>query len=140
MHIVFSTKNREPFLRDTELRSQIHSYLAGTLKGSGCEPIEVGGVSDHIHLLTALGRGIAVSELVKELKTSSNLVIKRKGVHNFGWQVGYGVFSVSHSANDAVARYIREQEVHHQRLSFQEEFRRLLIRHGIEFDERYLWG
>jgi putative transposase len=140
VHIVFSTKNRAPFLRDAEFRSQIHSYLAGTLKGLGCQPIEVGGVSDHVHLLTALGRGVAVSDLVKELKTSSNSVIRRKGEPNFGWQVGYGAFSVSHSANAAVARYIREQDVHHQRLRFQEEFRRLLVRHGIEFDERYLWG
>jgi putative transposase len=140
VHIVFSTKNRTPFLRDAEFRSRTHSYLAATLKGLGCQPIEVGGVSDHVHLLTALARGITVADLVKELKTSSNAAMRRKGPVGFGWQVGYGAFSVSHSANDAVARYIRDQEVHHRRLSFQEEFRRLLMRHGIEFDERYLWG
>jgi len=137
---VFSTKNREPFLRDLELRSRVHAYLVGTLKGLGCEPIRVGGVADHAHILTGLGREITIATLVKELKTSSNSLLKRNGQDYFAWQVGYGAFSVSHSARDAVDEYIRQQESHHRKISFQDEFRQLLARHGIAFEEKYLWS
>ena len=137
---MFSTKNREPFLRDLELRSRVHAYLVGTLKGLGCEPIRVGGVADHAHILTGLGREITIATLVKELKTSSNSLLKRNGQDYFAWQVGYGAFSVSHSARDAVDEYIRQQESHHRKISFQDEFRQLLARHGIAFDEKYLWS
>ncbi len=139
VHIIFSTKNRSPFLQSTEVRSQAHAYLTGTLRALDCAPLEVGGVADHVHILCGLSRKISLAELVKNLKTSSSKILKGKLHDGFSWQNGYGAFSVSQSARESVFSYIAEQEIHHRRMTFQDEFRALLNKHGIRFDERYVW-
>jgi len=92
-----------------------------------------------VHILAALSRKISIADLVKDLKTGSTKMVKSKVPSNFSWQTGYGVFSVSESAKEPVISYIANQEEHHRSMTFQEEYRRLLERHGIRFDERYLW-
>jgi putative transposase len=139
VHIIFSTKNRMPFLRSTELRSEVHAYLTGTLRCLDCDPLQVGGVEDHIHILCGLSRRISLAELVKNLKTGSTRLLKVKGHGDFSWQTGYGAFSVSESARESVFSYIAQQEMHHRRMSFQDEFRAILNKHGVRFEERYLW-
>ena len=139
VHIIFSTKNRSPLLPSTEVRSQAHAYLTGTLRALDCAPLEVGGVADHVHILCGLSRKISLSELVKNLKTSSSKILKGKVHDGFSWQNGYGAFSVSQSASKSLFSYIADQEIHHRRMTFQEEFRALLNKHEIRFDERYVW-
>ena len=139
VHLVFSTKNRVPFLQTSELRSEAHAYLTATLRGLDCEPVQAGGVADHVHLLFGLSRTITLAELVKDLKTSSTKVMKDKGHRDFSWQTGYGAFSVSESNKGAVIAYIVDQETHHRKMTFQEEIRALLKKHSMRFDERYIW-
>jgi REP element-mobilizing transposase RayT len=140
VHWVFSTKNRHPYFKNPTPRSELHSILGGKAKSLGCNPIIVGGVEDHVHLLTTLSRTKQVSEFVKEIKTGSTEWIKRNlEISGFHWQSGYGAFSVSHSQLEAVKQYIANQEIWHQKLSFQDEFRSLLIKHQVDFDERYVW-
>ena len=139
VHLVFSTKNRIPFLQSPELRSEVHAYLTGTLQGQDCEPIQVGGVADHVHLLFSRARTISLADLVKHLKTSSTKMIREKGHGDFSWQTGYGAFSVSESNKSAVIAYIVDQEIHHRKMTFQEEIRALLKKHSMRFDERYVW-
>jgi REP-associated tyrosine transposase len=117
----------------------VHAYLIATLRGLGCEPLRVGGVGDHVHILAALSRRISLAELVKNLKTSSTKIVKDKGHRHFRWQSGYGAFSVSQSAKESVISYIASQEIDHRKMTFQEELRSLLKKHGIVFDERYVW-
>jgi putative transposase len=102
-------------------------------------PLQVGGVEDHVHILCGLSRKLSLAELVKNLKTSSTKMLKSKGHDGFSWQSGYGAFSVSQSAKESVFLYIAEQEIHHRGMNFQDEVRALLNKHGIRFDERYVW-
>jgi putative transposase len=139
-HLVFSTKNREPLLTG-DVALEIHPYLAGVLNGVGCPSIQVGGVADHVHLLFRMSRTRTMAEVVESVKTSSSKWIKTKGsgLSAFHWQSGYGAFSVSQSDADTVIAYIKNQPEHHKRFSFQEEYRRLLDRYKITYDERYVW-
>ena len=139
VHSVFSTKDRRPFLRSEESRNEIYAYMAGILKNLECHPIKIGGVEDHVHMLSSLSKNIAFSELIGRIKGSSSKRLKEKGVQGFAWQNGYGAFSVSESAAEAVILYITNQAEHHRKFSFQEEVRELLKRHRITFDERYVW-
>ena len=139
VHSIFSTKDRRPFLRSKELRNEIYAYMAGILKNLECHPIKIGGVEDHVHILSSLSKNIAFSELIGRVKGSSSKRLKEKGVHGFAWQNGYGAFSVSESNVEAVIAYIADQAEHHRKCSFQEEIRELLKRHRVSFDERYLW-
>lgn len=141
VHIVFSTKDRYPYLRDRAVRDDMHHYLGGILSNLKCQPIVVGGVDDHVHLLCALARTSSASDMVKEVKRGSSLWIKSKGgvLQDFSWQSGFGVFSIGFSQIPDVKQYIVGQEEHHRRLSFQDEFRALLKRYEIEYDERYVW-
>jgi putative transposase len=141
IHLVFSTKNRRPLLRDQPVREALHAYLGGASKTLGCPPIFVGGVEDHVHLLARFGRTITQAEWVKEIKRVSHVWIKKQGrdYADFDWQDGYADFSVSQSNLDPVKQYIGRQEEHHRKTSFQEELRALLRRHEIEWDERYAW-
>ena len=138
---VFSTKERRPFLRDVALRVELHRYLGGILNHLGCQGIIVGGVEDHVHLLGALSRTCPIAEMVKELKRGSSLWLKERDrtLGDLAWQNGYGIFSIGFSQVEAVQRYIAEQVEHHRKRSFQEEFRLLLKRYQIEYDERYVW-
>ena len=128
-------------LRGDDLRAEMHKYLGGISNNLDCPPIIVGGTDDHVHLLARQARTIALADWVKELKRGSSIWVKTKGqaLESFQWQAGYGAFSVSQSQSARVQRYIAGQEEHHRRLSFQDEFRQLLRKHGIEFDERYVW-
>ena len=141
IHTIFSTKSRKPYLKDTDLRGQLHSYLGGTANNLGCQPIRIGGVSNHVHLLTLLSRTLSIAEFVKEIKRVSTAWIQQGGKkhRNFRWQSGYGAFSVSESKVAEVVRYIDSQEAHHRTVTFQEEFRELLRRDGVDFDERFVW-
>lgn len=139
IHLVFSTK-RHPFLRYETTRMSVHSYLGGISKQLGCAPIITGGMEDHVHLLARFGRTITQAEWVKELKRVSNLWIKEQySIRNFEWQSGYADFSVSASNLEQVKRYIQNQQEHHRRLDFQDELRRLLKKHQIDWDEKYVW-
>ena len=123
-----------------EWRDELHRYLGGTIKALDGMALNVGGVEDHVHLLVGLKPTHTVSDVIRDLKKSSSAWIHdHLGSRKFAWQEGYGGFTVSQSNLDAVSRYIAEQESHHKQRSFQEEYRELLTRHGVEFDERYLW-
>jgi putative transposase len=141
VHTVFSTKDRHPFLRDKALREEVHRYIGGILAHLQCQPIIVGGVEDHVHFLCALSRTIETAEMVKEVKRGSSLWIKTRSpeLHDFAWQNGYGVFSIGFSQIQMVHKYVAGQEEHHRKVTFQDEFRELLRRYELAFDERYLW-
>src|SRR5262249_38195923 len=121
------------------LREPMFAYLAGTLNKLKCPAIQVGGVADHVHLLFVLARTISLSKAVEEIKKSSSKWAKANGMPRFYWQSGYGAFSVSRSQEKRVIDYISRQEEHHRKLTFQNEFRLFLRKHGMEWDERYVW-
>ena len=141
IHLIFSTKDRRPFLRDNVIRNKIHAQLGGISKTLRCPPISIGGVEDHVHILCRFGRTISQAEWVKELKRVSNgwMKMQSSDYSQFEWQGGYAAFSVSQSNMQNVKRYIENQEEHHRRMTFQDELRALLKKHAIEFDERYIW-
>jgi REP element-mobilizing transposase RayT len=141
VHVIFSTKERRSFLQNVSIRQETSSYLAGILRNLECRPVVVGCVSDHVHILCSLSRNISLADLVEEVKKSSSKWVKTRGAdfHDFQWQNGYGVFSVSPSNVNEVRAYIERQEDHHKATSFQEEFRRFLERHTVEYDERFVW-
>jgi REP element-mobilizing transposase RayT len=142
VHIVYSTKNRKPWLRDPEMRSELFAYNATVLKNDVDSPaILINGVEDHIHILCQLSRKFAIMDVLKHSKTETSKWIKKQGsaYRDFHWQGGYGIFSVSQSNVEQVKRYIANQEEHHKHMSFQDEFRELCRKHGIEIDERYVW-
>jgi len=138
VHLVFSTKNRERLV-PRDFLPNLHAYLVGTLANLKSPSLQTGGTPDHVHTLFNLGRTVALSEVVEELKKSSSKWMKTQGVPTFAWQAGYGAFSVSESQVAAVVRYIQNQEEHHRVVSFQEEVRRFLDEHRIAYDERYIW-
>ena len=140
-HLIFSTKDRYPFLSNRNIREETHKYLAGILRKHDCPTLVVGGVADHVHILCRFGRTISVADLVQEVKRESSKWVKTKGdlLRDFHWQNGYGAFSLSPSHIEALKEYIRNQEEHHRQETFQDEFRRLLRKYGIEYDERYVW-
>lgn len=139
VHLIFSTKDRVPFMVDTAVQQDVHRYLAGIVSHQGSDPVLIGGVEDHVHALVRLGREICQADLVREMKRSSTQWLKGAGLPRFGWQSGYAAFSVSESDLAKVRSYIANQEQHHRKQTFQDEYRQLLIEHGIQLDERYLW-
>jgi REP element-mobilizing transposase RayT len=141
LHVVFSTKERRPFLKDREFRARVHAYLAGTCKNLDSPALIVGGVEDHVHILCRLGKSIEVATLVRELKRESSKWIKAEQpkLSQFYWQAGYGAFSISPSHVTALKEYIANQEEHHRKTTFQDEFRKLCKKYGLELDERYAW-
>ena len=140
-HIVFSTKNREPWLM-ADIRERLWPYLGGIARENGMKALEIGGVADHVHLLLSIPASMALSKAVQLIKGGSSHWIKETfpNVTGFAWQDGYGAFTVSQSQLDAVREYIRNQEEHHRTKSFAEEYRAFLERHQVEFDERFLLG
>lgn len=140
-HLVFSTKDRYPFLADETVRLDMHSYLAKILKANNCPTLLVGGVSDHAHSLFVLSKNHSIASIVWAIKRSSSKWVKTQGasLRKFHWQEGYGAFSVSQSDVERVQRYILNQETHHRRKTFQDEFREFLKKYEIDFDERYVW-
>ena len=141
VHIVFSTKHRVGYLENPALRERTHAYLAGTCANLDSPSLVVGGPEDHVHVLCSLSRKRALADLVRELKRESSKWVKEQapGCADFHWQGGYGAFSVSPGHIGALREYISAQEAHHKKESFQEEFRRLLRKYHISFDEAYVW-
>jgi putative transposase len=139
-HIVFSTKDRRPLLAGA-IRTETHAYMARILETLGCRSMSVGGVDDHVHVLCWHTKAHSSSELMRVLKSDSSKFIKTLpgAPSDFGWQRGYGLFGVSPNQMAGVRVYVETQEEHHRKETFQEEFRRLLIEAGIDFDERYVW-
>ncbi len=141
VHIVFSTKDRTPFLHDPTFCDRLHAYMAGICKNQDCPSQRVGGVEDHVHILCRLSKTLDVSALIRELKRDSSKWVKDENpeLADFYWQNGYGAFSVSPSHVEALIEYIANQVEHHRHESFQDEFRRLCQKYGLEIDERYVW-
>jgi putative transposase len=139
-HLIFSTKDRVPFI-ESHLRDDLHRYMGGIVRDVGGTPLEIGGVADHVHLLVKLKPTLALADFMRELKSGSSKWMNEEKMRlgKFGWQDGYAAFTVSTSHAPRVKSYIKNQERHHRRASFQEEFLQLLQKHGIEYDERYLW-
>ncbi len=139
-HIIFGTKHREPLITP-HLREDLYPYIAGIVRGQNGLPLEIGGMPDHVHLVIRIGPDVSVSEIVRLTKANSSKWVNERlaGMGRFAWQRGYGAFTVSFSQLDAARQYVRSQEEHHRLRTFQEEFVEFLKRHGIEFDERYLW-
>ena len=140
IHLVFGTKNREPFITPT-IETELHPYMAKVFRELKSPSLTIDGTSDHVHILFSLGRVIKLADLVEEVKTESSKWIKTKGreFRNFHWQRGYGAFSIGQSNVAALKRYIRNQKQHHRRVTFQDEYRKFLKAYGIEYDERYVW-
>ncbi|MBL4819052.1 MAG: IS200/IS605 family transposase [Deltaproteobacteria bacterium] len=140
VHLVFSTESRRPYL-DTELRPELFAYLSGIIKNNSSNVYEIGGVEDHVHVLCSLPRTLSLAKLVEALKRNSSKWLKTKdsSLAFFAWQGGYGAFSVSPTSIEAVRQYIRNQEHHHQKSTFKNEFLALLKGSGTEYNPKYLW-
>jgi putative transposase len=140
LHIVFSTKNRRSFV-DEGIECDLFKYMAGICRDLKCPSHKIGGTDDHIHIACSLSRTIALSRLVEEIKTGSSKWIKSRDDRfvEFAWQNGYGAFSIGQSQLADLCRYIMNQRQHHRQLTFQEEFRAMLAKYGVPFDERYVW-
>ena len=140
LHVIFSAKDREPWL-DSKARLKMHAYLATICRNLGATFVHAGGVSDHVHVVTTLPRTVSQAEMIEKIKKTSSNWIKSFDARyrGFFWQRGFGAFSVSPSQLEAVLRYVDEQEMHHRRRTFQEEYRDMLRKHGVDFDERYVW-
>ncbi len=141
VHLVFSTKNREPWIAPA-IAERLYDYLGGTLRGNNCSSIAIGGIADHIHLLVSMSREFSASQLIRVLKSNSSRWIHDTfpTMAGFAWQSGYGAFSVSYSQIEVVKAYILNQEQHHKKQTFQDEFLALLEAHRLEWDERYVWN
>ena len=138
-HLIFSTKDRFPFLTDKSIRRDLHAYLATMLRKYDCETIIVGGVEDHTHSLFALSNLSDREGSQRNKRTSSGWVKGTPKLTHFHWQSGYATFSVSQSNLKEVIAYIENQEEHHKRVAFQDEYRAFLKAYGVEYDERYVW-
>jgi putative transposase len=140
VHIVFSTKDRHPFIiRD--VRPKLHAYLATVVRDTGCEAYRVGGVADHVHIAVRLSRTLTIADLLEKVKTSSSKWMKCQSpqLERFSWQRGYGCFSVAPWGLDTLCAYIDRQERHHAAQTYQNEFRGYLNAYGVEYDETYVW-
>ena len=141
IHIVFSTKHRAHMIVPP-YEEELHSYLGGVCKNLECQPIKIGGYTDHIHILCMLSKKIALMKLLEEVKSSRlrrEMKTKDESLSNFYWQDGYGAFSVNPSEVDRVIAYISNQHEHHKKKTFQDEYRTFLKKYKVEYDERYVW-
>ena len=138
-HIVFGTKHRKPLLTEA-VRTETYKYISGIIANKDGQLLEIGGIDDHVHLLTSCSPRFALSDFIRDIKAnSSKWLHEEKRAVRFGWQTGYGAFTVSCSQVETVRAYIRNQAEHHRKLTFAEEFRAILERHGIAFEEKYLF-
>ena len=140
VHLVFSTKLRKPMITNS-IKEELFSYLGGICKNLECYPIQVGGYLDHVHILCLLSKKIPLMKLMEEIKSHSSKWIKTKGIEyeNFYWQNGYGAFSVNPTELEIVKNYISNQEEHHKKKTFQEEFLAFLKKYNVDYDEKYVW-
>jgi REP element-mobilizing transposase RayT len=139
-HIVFSTKERQTFIKP-EIQSRLYAYMIGIVNNLGGVVEEIGGVEDHVHLLAFCPPKEALAEFIGKIKSNSSGWVHETWPERgtFAWQRGYGAFTVSESNAEAVQAYIRNQEEHHRQMTFQEEFIALLKKHNMPYDDRYLW-
>jgi len=139
-HVIFATKGREPFING-EFQTRLLAYLAGIVRHLHAVPFDINGAADHVHVLVSLPPTLSIAELVRVMKSNSSRWVHEQWPSRkaFAWQEGYGAFSVSLSNKASVVRYIKAQEEHHRKVSFQEEFLAFLKKHGIAYDERYIW-
>ena len=138
VHLVYSTKHRQPTITDN-IRDELNQYVSGILRNVGCNPVAIGGVEDHMHLLFTLSRTITIAQIAEKLKTSSAKWANEKWESGIVWQSGYGAFSAGIRELDQISNYIWNQRDHHKTIDYQQELRTLLREVGLEFDERYLW-
>jgi putative transposase len=141
IHLIFSTKNRVPFLTINSIRNEMHRYLGGTLKRLQCPVLTIGGTSDHVHILFSLNRQESIARVVQEIKRESSKWIKTKDLkfRKFKWQTGYGAFSVSQSQIIRIKKYISNQEVHHKSKRYEEEYIAFLDKYEIPYDARFVF-
>lgn len=140
LHLVFSTKERRLWIKP-DIEEELYQYICGICRNLDSPAIKVNGVEDHVHVLLQLGKGIPISKLISEIKSNSSRWIKTKGdyYHEFAWQGGYGVFSVSRLGLEGAKKYLSSQKEHHKTVTFKEEFLAMLQRAEIPHDEKYLW-
>ncbi len=137
-HVAFSTQGRVAWLSEAKL-ADVHAFIAGVARKLKCEAIIIGGTENHVHGLVRVPTTVCAADLVKEMKRVSGGWLNQRGVAGgkFHWQVGYGAFSVSRWDVAKIAQYIADQETHHRKMTWEEEYRKLLKRHGVEYDPRY---
>ena len=140
IHTVFSTKGRQAIL-DRKIRPDLYSYMSGICKKMDCSPVKIGGYSDHIHILFILSKKMTLIKFMEEVKKSSSKWMKTLGKKyaDFYWQTGYGAFSINPSEIEKVIEYIENQEIHHSKKTFQQEYRAFLNKYNVDYDERYVW-
>ena len=144
VHVIFSTKKRCPFLNDSFIQKRMYGYIKEICESNHCNVMSIGGIADHVHLLVSLNKNIALSDLIEKIKKSSSKWIKKLDAPNnqlnqFYWQNGYGAFSVSQSNLKMVVNYIKNQQKHHEKQSFQDELRKLFLAHDVAYKEEYVW-
>lgn len=137
-HIVFSTKYRQRSITEA-LRPRLYEYTGGIIRNLNGSLLGISGVEDHVHLLARLPPTHSVSEMIRDIKANSSKWANQQSSSQFEWQKGYGAFTVSYSQREMIGRYLQNQEEHHRRMSFEEKYEKILRRHGIEFDRRYLF-
>ena len=139
-HIVFSTKERRPLITP-DRKERLYEYIGGIVRGLGGISLAINGMSDHAHVLAKLRPDKSLSDVLRDLKANSSGWMHDvfPDAADFSWQNGYGAFTVSSSQIDGVRQYIANQEIHHAKISFEDEFIVLLEKNGIEFDRKYLW-
>ena len=138
LHLIFSTKDREPLITP-EIRNDLFAYLGGIIRELKGTALIVNGTSDHVHLLVRIRPVHAVAQIARLVKANSSKWVHEKWNTRFAWQTGYGAFSVSESNVSVVSQYIAEQEEHHKKHTFQEEYVAFLRKNSIPYDERYIW-
>ncbi len=136
-HWVCSTKERRPLIR-SDWRPHLHQYLGGAVRGLEGAALQIGGVEDHVHALIGLKTTHCPADFVRELKKASSVWVAEKHERDFAWQEGYSIFTVSASRIETVSRYIERQEEHHRKVSFVDELKQLLQKHGVKYDPKYL--
>jgi len=140
-HLIFSTKNREPWICP-DIEQRIWEYLGGIARQNGMKALQIGGIEDHVHVVLAIPAPLSLSKGLQLLKGASSKWIRETfpDLTTFQWQDGYGAFTVSKSHLPEVVDYVAQQREHHKHQTFQDEYRTWLHKHGIEYDERYVWG
>ena len=140
IHIVFAVKNRENIIRKS-YREELYKYITGIIKNKNQKLLSINGVSDHIHILIGLNPSMAISNIVRDIKNNSSRFINEKKwvLGKFQWQEGYGAFSYSRSQRPEIIAYIENQENHHKRTTFEEEYLKILKKFDVEFDEKYVF-
>lgn len=140
LHLIFSTKHRQPLI-DKTIEQELWAYLGGVCHEMDCQPIQIGGYYDHVHVLCRFSRKLALMDLLEEVKKRSSKWIKAKGeaYANFYWQDGYAAFSVNPTQLAVVIKYIKNQHVHHSKIGYKDECRYFFQKYEVEYDERYVW-